>query len=57
METQCNNAAGQENTEYRCSCRQLVAIKTNEGLAIKCKRCKRIHLIPVKDLTTKERKP
>ncbi len=57
METDCNNSpAEKEYTEVRCSCRQLVAIRTPDGLAIKCRRCKNIHTIPIKDFEEHQEK-
>lgn len=32
--------------ELRCSCGQLLANLTEKGVELKCKRCKRVHVIP-----------
>jgi len=36
-----------ENDELRCLCGSLVARLVEGGLELKCKRCKRLQLIPV----------
>ncbi len=33
--------------ELRCKCGNLVAKATHRGIELKCKRCKRIHIIPL----------
>jgi tRNA(Ile2) C34 agmatinyltransferase TiaS len=35
-----------ESTETRCECGQLIAKVVGQGLELKCKRCKRIVMIP-----------
>ncbi len=52
METEANNKATAAGTEknHRCSCGQLVAIQTENGLEIKCKRCKQIYFIPKEEI-------
>ena len=35
-----------ECTDARCECGQLIARLRNEGVELKCKRCKRIVVIP-----------
>jgi phage FluMu protein Com len=58
MYNDCNNSHATKNTdEIRCSCRQLVAVKTPDGLAIKCRRCKRIHVIPIETDFSGQRPP
>ncbi|HBL19155.1 MAG TPA: hypothetical protein DD417_20960 [Elusimicrobia bacterium] len=32
----------------RCCCGQLLAVRTPRGIEIKCKRCRRVHLIPIR---------
>ena len=34
------------NKEHRCTCGQLLAKITGSGIELKCKRCKRIEVIP-----------
>ncbi|GMV50621.1 MAG: hypothetical protein NBKEAIPA_00680 [Nitrospirae bacterium] len=35
-----------QNSETRCECGQLIAKVRGQGLELKCKRCKRIVIIP-----------
>ena len=35
-----------ERTDARCECGQLIAKLRNDGVELKCKRCKRIVVIP-----------
>jgi len=35
-----------QNLETRCECGQLIAKVCDQGLELKCKRCKRIVIIP-----------
>jgi hypothetical protein len=42
--TTTNHSAGSHET--RCECGQLIAKVRGEGLELKCKRCKRIVVIP-----------
>ncbi|NKE73792.1 Com family DNA-binding transcriptional regulator [Nitrospiraceae bacterium HYJII51-Mn-bac16s-1-B09] len=42
-----------EDPQVRCDCGQLVARLTSLGVEIKCKRCKRITIIPVKNKNPK----
>ena len=37
---------GSQNFETRCECGQLIAKVRGQGLELKCKRCKRIVVIP-----------
>ena len=39
-------AAGAPSSETRCECGQLMAKVVGGGLELKCKRCKRIVIIP-----------
>ncbi|MGD9852542.1 MAG: hypothetical protein AB7T38_14885 [Nitrospirales bacterium] len=39
-------------TEARCHCGQLMAIMRKDGVELKCKRCKRITLIPFSSMST-----
>jgi hypothetical protein len=39
------------DSEARCHCGQLMAILKNEGVELKCKRCKRLILIPFTSFT------
>lgn len=36
--------------DFRCVCGSLMARFSEKGLELKCKRCKRIHLIPFSDV-------
>lgn len=36
-----------ERKEHRCDCGNLLLVMTPKGLEVKCKRCKRIKLIPI----------
>ncbi len=40
------NPGATERTEARCECGQLIAKLRSDGVELKCKRCKRIVLIP-----------
>jgi hypothetical protein len=40
------SAAASPTGETRCECGQLIAKMRGEGLELKCKRCKRIVVIP-----------
>ncbi len=42
-------AVGKKHRESRCQCGQLVAKLHAEGVEVKCKRCKRIVLVPYED--------
>jgi phage FluMu protein Com len=35
------------NDEVRCECGHLLAKLTPEGVEVKCRRCKRMHVLPV----------
>ena len=41
--------------EARCTCGQLVAKMTDHGVEVKCKRCKRMVLLPYSSLDSKEK--
>jgi hypothetical protein len=43
-------AVEDRQTEARCHCGQLVAKLRREGIELKCKRCKRIVLIPFESI-------
>lgn len=49
-----NNAFCSEDAndakEIRCFCNQLLARWAGEGIEFKCKRCKQVVLIPLKDI-------
>ncbi len=38
------------NAEKRCNCGTLLAVLCEEGVEIKCRRCKRFHKLTLKDL-------
>lgn len=40
-----NEALKQPVRQHRCSCGQLMAVVTEAGLEIKCKRCKQVYVI------------
>jgi len=44
----------QGEVEFRCKCGSLIFKITNNGIELKCKRCKRIKLIPFSKLERKE---
>jgi hypothetical protein len=44
--TQSDRDACATNNETRCECGQLIAKVRGQGLELKCKRCKRIVVIP-----------
>lgn len=44
----------QGEVEFRCKCGNLIFKITNNGIELKCKRCKRIKLIPFSKLERKE---
>lgn len=37
----------QTNTELRCHCGNMMGRTTPRGIEVKCRRCKRIHVIPL----------
>jgi phage FluMu protein Com len=43
-----------ESKDHRCGCGQLMAKQTEEGLEIKCKRCKQVYFIPMTQSGAKE---
>jgi phage FluMu protein Com len=44
--TQSDTPNSQRQSETRCECGQLIAKVRGQGLELKCKRCKRIVVIP-----------
>jgi phage FluMu protein Com len=44
--TKSSALPGRQNQETRCECGQLIAKVCGRGLELKCKRCKRIVIIP-----------
>lgn len=40
-----------DSNDHRCDCGQLLAQLTNAGVEIKCKRCKRLTIIPWQNVT------
>lgn len=40
-------AAADKGTDARCHCRNLLARLTARGVEIKCRRCKRVHVVPL----------
>ena len=45
----------QSKIEFRCECGNLIFKVRDEGIELKCKRCKRIKLIAFSDLGRKEK--
>lgn len=41
-----NPAACNELREFRCACNNLLGRLTDRGIEVKCRRCKRLHVIP-----------
>lgn len=41
-----NLKKGSESADYRCHCGSLMAKITPRGIEIKCRKCKRVQLIP-----------
>ncbi len=37
----------QSDTELRCHCGNMMGRTTSRGIEVKCRRCKRIHVIPL----------
>jgi phage FluMu protein Com len=57
MLSDCNNpSSGMDPKDIRCLCGQLMAIKTESGIEIKCRRCKQITLIPSHDIEDRSQK-
>ncbi len=56
---QCKNCGryldGEERVDERCECGNLVAKLTEDRVEIKCRRCKRIHVIHAKTLAERYR--
>jgi phage FluMu protein Com len=46
MSSKTDTVSMAEHAEARCECGQLMAKVREDGLELKCKRCKRIVLIP-----------
>ena len=46
MFTKTDQSRRAESAETRCECGQLIAKLRDRGIELKCKRCKRIVLIP-----------
>jgi phage FluMu protein Com len=44
--TKASNSEACRNNETRCECGQLIAKVHGQGIELKCKRCKRIVVIP-----------
>lgn len=44
--TKVSNSETCQNNETRCECGQLIAKVRGQGIELKCKRCKRIVVIP-----------
>lgn len=38
--------------EKRCACGQLLAILSEQGIELKCKRCKRLHMVTAENLVS-----
>lgn len=36
--------------DFRCFCGSLIARFCQQGLELKCKRCKRLHIVPVSEI-------
>ena len=43
-------AVSEEREELRCVCNSLLARATEEGIELRCRRCKRVVIIPYTDL-------
>lgn len=51
METRIIRAAGVSTSEeVRCHCGQLMARLVDEGIELKCKRCRRLMVIPFSNI-------
>lgn len=46
MEKKAETSGDSSPQEDRCLCGQLMAVLTLAGVELKCRRCKRIHVIP-----------
>lgn len=46
--------SNQNKTEFRCECGNLIFKIVDEGIELKCKRCKRIRLVPFSKIDRKE---
>jgi phage FluMu protein Com len=49
-------AAGDKDAEARCHCGNLLARLTPRGVEIKCRRCKRVHVVPLAAAMAKRRR-
>jgi hypothetical protein len=39
-----------DHHDFRCFCGSLIARFCQQGLELKCKRCKRLHIVPVSEI-------
>ena len=49
-------AAGDKGVDARCHCGNLLARLTARGVEIKCRRCKRVHVVPLAGATAGRRR-
>ena len=56
LEDTAHKISPDEEPEVRCDCGRLVAMLTPIGVEIKCKRCKKVSIIPLNKMKTNKGK-